>query len=137
MKVRSQWNYTNNSPGWSTDLPSMCLPDESLTLRELANRYSRGTIGSVMLNGKYDDDEAPFDAPLTPDRLNLSDPVDMQEQMSTVNNYVENVLSEANTKLSKANNKKNNATTINDDAMKSNEASPQVVDLSAKDDSKT
>lgn len=126
MKVLTQWTYkADDYPGYSSDLPNMALPDESYTLRDLQNKYSTGTIQSVVLQGQYDDPDAPLDAPLTPDRLHLTDPVDVDRQKKVIDEYIQDTTEKVNKKLNdykdkqasehkQANN--NDATTTNDDA---------------------
>lgn len=125
MKVQTQWTYKfqpNNQ--YKSELPNMALPDESYSLRDLQEKYTRGTISNLVLDGKYDDDESPLEAPLTPDRLNLTDPVDVERQKQVIDGYIESVNQEVTEKLNKAKAKaeakatKPDATTIDDDASK-------------------
>lgn len=125
MKVQTQWTYKfqpNNQ--YKSELPNMALPDESYSLRDLQEKYTRGTISNVVLDGKYDDDESPLEAPLTPDRLNLTDPVDVERQKQVIDGYIESVNQEVSEKLKKAKAKqeakatKPDVTTIDDDASK-------------------
>lgn len=125
MKVQTQWTYKfqpNNH--YKSELPNMALPDESYSLRDLQEKYTRGTISNVVLDGKYDDDESPLEAPLTPDRLNLTDPVDVERQKQVIDGYIESVNQEVSEKLKKAKAKqeakatKPDVTTIDDDASK-------------------
>lgn len=125
MKVQTQWTYKfQPNKQYKSELPNMALPDESYSLRDLQEKYTRGTISNVVLDGKYDDDESPLDAPLTPDRLNLTDPVDVERQKQVIDGYIESVNQEVNEKLNKAKAKqeakanKLDATTIDDDASK-------------------
>lgn len=125
MKVQTQWTYKfQKNLQYKSELPNMALPDESYSLRDLQEKYTRGTISNVVLDGKYDDDESPLEAPLTPDRLNLTDPVDVERQKQVIDGYIESVNQEVTEKLNKAKAKaeakatKPDATTINDDASK-------------------
>lgn len=125
MKVLTQWTYKfQPNQQYKSELPNMALPDESYSLRDLQEKYTRGTISNVVMDGKYDDDESPLEAPLTPDRLNLTDPVDVERQKQVIDGYIESVNQEVTEKLNKAAKKQEakatsqNATTTNDDANK-------------------
>lgn len=125
MKVLTQWTYKfQANKQYKSELPNMALPDESYSLRDLQEKYTRGTISNVVLDGKYDDDESPLEAPLTPDRLNLTDPVDVERQKQVIDGYIESVNHEVTEKLNKSKAKaeakatKLDATTIDDDASK-------------------
>lgn len=112
--------------GWTSDLDSCTIPVQAKTIRELHEKYTRGTLSSnVVFETRYDEVDAPFDAPLSPDRLHHRDPVDVQSQMETVNQYVENEIDKAkekvksyakkHSKLSEKQAKNATTTTTNDD----------------------
>lgn len=41
----------------SSDLPSVTVPDESLTVREILTRFTTGTVPPIARQGAYDDDD--------------------------------------------------------------------------------
>lgn len=119
-KIISQFNYPKDLyKGQDNFSQNLCVPDNSKTLRELYAKYSIGSSDSSYREGYYDDDSAPFDAPLAPNRMGYTDPVDVQSHIdNVVKPYIDNVESEVNSKVSryKKDNTTKNATTINDDA---------------------
>lgn len=131
LPFRTHFNVVfDPSDGWTSSLPSETVPTEGKTLRELQDKYSRVGLSSQMSDYKtplYDDPNAPFDAPLTPDRLNLSDPVDVDSALSDIDSYVSDVNEHATSLINASRNKSsvpnvssklpndNVTTTINDD----------------------
>lgn len=120
FKIISQFNYPKDLyKGQDNFTQNLCVPDNSKTLRELYSKYSIGSSDNSYREGYYDDDNAPFDAPLAPNRMGYTDPVDVQSHIdNVVKPYIDNVESEVNSKVSryKKDNTTKNATTINDDA---------------------
>lgn len=98
--IKSWHNYKLDiNKQYQSDLPSNTLPDEAYTMRELYNKYAIGTIDTVFREGQFDDDDTPFDAPLTPDRLRLTDPAAIREQTNIIKSYVEQTLNDAKQKI--------------------------------------
>lgn len=123
LKIISQFNYPKDLyKGQDNFIQNLCVPDNSKTLRELYAKYSIGSSDSSYREGFYDDDNAPFDAPLAPNRLGLTDPVDVQEHVeNVVKPYIDSVESRVNSKVEdyKRKTKKQRDNELDDDATKS------------------
>lgn len=140
-KFNTQWTYNPNSvKGWNSDLPSLSIPEESYSLRDLFQKYAGGNsiISSQFREGNFDDEynsdnQLNLDAPLSPDRLMLTDPVDVETHIQEhITPYVNKVKSDADDKVrsyidnqqknindqkdNNENKSKQNVTTTNDDA---------------------
>jgi len=57
-RIRTQYNYDwkKDTKFEETEGPSMTVPDESYTIKELVQRHSQGLPAQVGLNGEYDED---------------------------------------------------------------------------------
>ena len=138
--------YTNyNRPpcnGWTSELDSCTIPVQGKTIRELHQKYTRGTIDvhASVYKGLYDEKDAPFDAPLTADRLHQTDPVDIDANNEVIDAYIKEQTAKANEKVIKYNykkeqdNKKHATTTTNDDDAKKPSPPPSLKKSENTDD---
>lgn len=131
-KIISQFNYPKDLyKGQDNFIHNLCVPDNSKTLRELYAKYSIGNSDSSYREGFYDDENAPFDAPLAPNRLGLTDPVDVQEHVeNVVKPYIDSVESRVNTKVEDYKRKtiKQRDNELDDDAMKPKQDDDSTLD---------
>lgn len=134
-KIISQFNYPKDLyKGQDNFSQNLCVPDNSKTLRELYAKYSIGSSDSSYREGYYDDDNAPFDAPLAPNRMGYTDPVDVQTHIDdVVKPYIDSVESVSKSKIEdyKTKNKRRDNDS-NDDATNNRSTDDSISDDNGK-----
>lgn len=64
MKFNTPYEYDDSVRGEHNNAPSLTIPDNSLTIREILDRYSKGLPTGGTLDPIYDDsDDIDFDTP--------------------------------------------------------------------------
>lgn len=79
-KVKSKYDYDYTQDGVILDSHSLTVPDQSLTLRQIVDRFSNGMIPPGLVhNVQYDDPDATIDDDVSPLNNPNVDLIDMQE----------------------------------------------------------
>lgn len=79
-KVISKYDYDYTQDGVILDSHSLTVPDQSLTLRQIVDRFSNGMIPPGLIHDvQYDDPDATIDDDISPLNNPNVDLIDMQE----------------------------------------------------------
>lgn len=79
MKFRTPYNYDHTLEKYESDFgPSITVPDQSLTVREILDRFVSGIAPPIFQDGSYDDD-ADFD---DDDIRSFVDRTELEEQLT-------------------------------------------------------
>lgn len=79
-KVKSKYDYDYTERGVVPEGVSLTVPDQSLTLRQIVDRFSNGMIPPGLIHDvQYDDPDATIDDDISPLNNPNVDLIDMQE----------------------------------------------------------
>jgi hypothetical protein len=58
-RYRSALTAGNDANGETSKLPSMTVPDQSLTVRQILQRFANGTLGDISMNEPFYSEDLP------------------------------------------------------------------------------
>lgn len=89
VKFNTPYNIDQSIPvGEVNNLPSLTIPNETYTIRELLEKHTRGVMPDIAMEGTYGEEEPDFDSPDL-NQIHQMDLYDVQEHLTKTKKLIE------------------------------------------------